>query len=230
MINEPAQLSIRRHFDRPSTELIEKFRGMPISMVADAQDGRGGLPHRIKPLDTTMTVIGPAITARCHAGDNLAALAVFEFAHPGDVVVIATGGNQEMLGVVGDRYAAIARNCRLAGIVVDGLVRDPAGIRTAGVPCFCRGVSSNSVHPTGPGAVGCRVIIGDVAIESGDLIIGDADGVLVVPRASLATVASALDDVREVEQRFEAQIAAGLTTFPSIAAILTSSRTRYLDQ
>jgi len=230
VIGEPVQLTIRRRFERPTPALVDAFRRIPISMVADAQDGRGGLPHAIKPLAPGTTMIGPAVTARCHTGDNLAALAAFEVAQPGDVVVIATEGNRELLGVVGDRYAAIAANLGLAGIVVDGLVRDPAGIREAGVPCYCRGVTANSVHPTGPGEVGLDVVVGEAIISPGDLVLGDDDGVLIVKRDALQRVAAALAAVKEAEQRLEAEIRAGLKRFPSIRPILSSPRTRYLDE
>lgn len=228
MIEPPPLLTIRRRFARPSKAVLAAFAGVPISQIADAQRGRGGLDHRIQPVTDAPAFVGPALTAWCGPGDNLAALAALELARPGDVIVIACDAF-DGAGVIGDRFAAMARNRRIGGIVVDGLVRDRPGIRAAGVPCLARGATATSACSSGPGEVGVPVVIGSVPIESGDLVAADADGVIVVPRRQLAAVLSALAGVRENEARVEQAIADGATGFDWVRELMSSPGTRYLD-
>ena len=228
MIERPPQLTIRRRFARPSKAVLAGFAGLPISVIADAQRGRGGLDHRIQAVTEPASLLGPALTAWCGPGDNLAALAALELARPGDVIVIACDGF-DGAGVIGDRYAGMARNKRLGGIVVDGLVRDRPGIRAAGVPCHARGASATSAYASGPGVVGEPVAIADVVIESGDLVAADGDGVIIVPRRNLAAVQEALVEVRQAEADLDRAIADGETGFGWVAELMRSSATRYLD-
>lgn len=228
MIEPPPRLTIRRRFARPSRTVLAGFAGLPISVVADAQRGRGGLDHRIQAVTEQASLLGPALTAWCGPGDNLAALAALELARPGDVIVIACDGF-DGAGVIGDRFAAMARNKRIGGIVVDGLVRDRPGIRDAGVPCYARGASATSAYASGPGEVGVPIAIGGVAIESGDLVAADGDGVVIVPRRNFSAVLEALVKVRENEAALDVAIAGGETGFAWVTELMRSPATRYLD-
>jgi len=144
------------------------------------------------------------------------------------VIVIACDGF-DGAGVIGDRFAAMARNKRLGGIVVDGLVRDRPGIEEAGVPCYARGASATSAYASGPGEVGMPIAIGGVPIESGDLVAADGDGVIIVARRNLSAVLAALVGVRQNEANLEQAIAAGETGFAWVAELMRSPGTRYLD-
>lgn len=228
MIDPPPLLTIRRRFTRPAKAVMAEFEGLPTSMIADAQGGRGGLDHRIQPVLADARFVGPALTAWCGPGDNLAALAALELARPGDVIVVACDGF-DGAGVIGDRFAGMARNKGIGGIVVDGLVRDRPGIREAGVPCYARGASATSAYSSGPGEVGIAVAIGGVPIEAGDLVVADGEGLIVVPRRCLARVLAALVKVKENELRLDQAIAAGETGFDWVRELVRSPRTRYLD-
>jgi 4-hydroxy-4-methyl-2-oxoglutarate aldolase len=228
MIAPPPLLTLRRHIERPAATDIAKFKGVPISMIADAQRGRGGLDHRIQPIEPNYAFAGPAVTAWCGAGDNLGALAALEMAEPGDVIVIACDGF-DGVGVVGDRFAGMARNRGLAGIVVDGLVRDRPGMRSAGVPCFARGTNASSAFSLGPGEAGLPIAIGGVTIDAGDVMIGDCEGVIIVPRRAMAAVLAALEDVKQAELRLDREVADGGKGFGWVAELMRSDRTRYVD-
>jgi 4-hydroxy-4-methyl-2-oxoglutarate aldolase len=228
MIEEPPLLTVRRSFERPPPATLQPFRGAPTSVVADAQSGRGGLDHRIKPLRDGDCVVGPALTCWCGPCDNLAALAALELAQPGDVLVLATDG-WEGTGVVGDRYAAMAAKRRLGGLVTDGLLRDRAGILAAGFACWGRGLSPNSPYFKGPGEVGLPVTLGGVAVESGDVIVADSEGVVVVPRRSLSATLAMLEQVKANEIRMEQELAAGLDRFDVATRLLASDRTRWVE-
>src|SRR5450432_796153 len=207
MIADPPALTIRRNIDRVDPQQVAKFAGAETVHVVDAMDGHGALDYRIKPLDPgSASFAGPALT--CHAGadDNLAILAAFAVAQPGDVIVAAADGFTGS-AVVGDLFARYARNCGITAIVTDGLARDTAGIIATGLPVFVGGVTPGSSARSGPGTVGLPIVIGHISIAPGDLIVGDRDGVVVVPRADVELVATRLDAVRSAESTFEADAA-----------------------
>jgi 4-hydroxy-4-methyl-2-oxoglutarate aldolase len=177
-------------------------------MVADAMQGGGALDHRIKPIDPASRFVGSALTVRAGARDNLAAAAALDLIQPGDVLVIAAQGFAEA-AVIGDNMTRIAQMRGAAAIVTDGAVRDTADLLAIGLPVFAPHVTPNSAYGSGPGEVGLPIALGDIAIASGDLVLGDRDGVIVVPQAQLDTIAAALDEVARREAALHAQIAGG---------------------
>jgi 4-hydroxy-4-methyl-2-oxoglutarate aldolase len=208
MIGDPTKLVIRAKFPRLSTVALAPFRERSTSFVVDAMNGRGALPHEIKPLDPSSRFVGSALTARAGARDNLAALAALDLIEPGDVLVIAT---QCFTGTatLGDNMARIARMRGAVGIVTDGMVRDAAEIIALGIPVFCRGLTPNSAFPSGPGEVGLPLALGEVTVDAGDLVIGDRDGVVVVPQGHLEEVTARLELVAVKESEMHAKVAAG---------------------
>ena len=229
MIADAPILTIHREFDRIDPQHVAKFARAQTVHVVDAMEGRGALDYRIKPLDPDSAwFAGPALT--CHAGadDNLAILAAFAIARPGDVVVAACDGFTGS-AVFGDLFAQYARNCEVAAVVTDGLARDTAGIIATGLPVFVGGVTPGSSARSGPGTVGLPVVIGLIRVAPGDLIVGDRDGVVVVPRSDVEAVAAHLDSVRSAESSFEADAAAGLRVPDFIRSLLQSDKVRYLD-
>jgi 4-hydroxy-4-methyl-2-oxoglutarate aldolase len=208
MIGDPTKLVIQARFSRLSAAELAPFRERSTSFVVDAMNGRGALHHAIKPLDPGSRMVGSALTARAGARDNLAALAALDLIEPDDVLVIATQGF-EGTATLGDNMARIAQIRGALGVVTDGMARDAAEIIALGLPVFCRGVTPNSAFPSGPGEVGLPLAMGEVTIESGDLIIGDRDGVVAVPRAQLPAVTARLELVAAQEAEMHAKVAAG---------------------
>jgi 4-hydroxy-4-methyl-2-oxoglutarate aldolase len=207
MIGDPTKLVIRARFPRLAAADLAPLRGRSTSFVVDAMNGRGALHHAIKPLDPASRMVGSALTARAGARDNLAALAALDLIEPGDVLVIATQGF-EGTATLGDNMARIAQMRGAVGVVTDGMARDAAEIIALGLPVFCRGVTPNSAFPSGPGEVGLPLAMGEVTITAGDLILGDRDGVVVVPRAQLAAVTARLELVAAKEAEMHAKVAA----------------------
>lgn len=229
MIKDPPILRIRRDFPRPSTELVRAFTGAMTGHVVDAQGGSGALDWRIKPLgNRPQSFFGVAITCDCGPADNLALFAALDVVKPGDVIMAATGGH---LGcaVTGDLLAGMAKNCGAAAMVTDGAVRDIPGLLDVGLPVYCAGVTANSPVRNGPGTVGLPIIIGSVAVASGDIVVGDADGVVVIPLHHAADVARQLATVRSAEASLEAKVKTGLRIPDFIAQLLSSERVEYLD-
>jgi 4-hydroxy-4-methyl-2-oxoglutarate aldolase len=208
MIEDPSRLVIRAKFPRLSEAQLAPFRNRTTSFVVDAMNGRGGLDHAIKPLDAGSRFVGSALTARAGARDNLAALAALDLIEPGDVLIIATQGFTGT-ATLGDNMAKIAQLRGASAVVTDGMVRDAAEIVALELPCFCRGITPNSAFPSGPGEVGLPLALGEVAVDAGDLVMGDRDGVVIVPRAQIAAIAGRLERVATLEAEMHAKLARG---------------------
>jgi 4-hydroxy-4-methyl-2-oxoglutarate aldolase len=210
MIDDPPLLQIRRNFPRPAAAELAAFAGLQTGYVTDAMGGRGALDYSIKPLaPLAQPMVGVAVTCHCGPADNLALLGALHTAKAGDVLVVATDGFTGT-AVTGDLVMGMARNRGIAGLITDGMVRDVAGILGVGLPVYCAGVTPNSPARNGPGTVGLPVVIGGVSIESGDIIIADNDGVVVVSRAAIAAVIAQLPAIRAAEASLEAKVKAGL--------------------
>jgi 4-hydroxy-4-methyl-2-oxoglutarate aldolase len=211
MLDNPPLLTIHRGFQRPDKALIEAFRGAQTSHLADAMDGRGALDYRIKPLDpVNASFVGPALTAFAYPADIVAMFGALSEAEPGDVIVVANDGYTRT-AVFGDIAAGMMKNKGVAAFVTDGLARDKAGIVATGLPVFCQGIQPNSPAMNGPGVVGAPITLGDVHIEPGDVIVGDPDGVVVVPAGRLRQVLERLAQVRAAEARTIALVEEGAT-------------------
>jgi len=229
MIEEPPVLTLRRNFARPTAAQVAAFKGLQTGFVIDAMNGRGAMDGRIKPVsEAQSTFCGVAVT--CHAGpaDVMAPFAAIEIAGPGDIVVVATDGYVET-AVSGDIMLGIAQNRGVEAFVTDGYVRDVVGIRQVGLPCFCSGITPNSPACHGPGTVGQKIVLGGVSVDSGDIILGDLDGVVIVPLAIIDTVIAQLDVVRAAEAELEAKVKAGLKSMPFMDDLFKSGKIKEID-
>jgi 4-hydroxy-4-methyl-2-oxoglutarate aldolase len=212
MIEDPLPLVFAGSLERPPSELVERFRGAPTSFLVDAMNGTGALDWRIKPL-VGRSLVGVALTCDCGPLDNLAFMAALAECRPGDVLVVATGGYVGA-AVTGDLLIGVARNRGAAGFVTDGLVRDLDDLETVGLPVFALGVTPNSPQRRGPGSVGLPVVCGGVSIASGDVVVGDRDGVVVVPRARIAEILDNLERVKAKEAATLERVRGGLKELP----------------
>lgn len=221
--NEPV-LTIHRGHRRPSQDLIEAFRGALTSHLVDAMDGRGALDWRIKPLDpANASFVGPALTAHAYPADFSAVAGAGMEAQAGDVIM-CTNDSYTGTALIGDLASGMMRNKGVAAFVTDGLARDRAGIVATGLPLFAKGLLPNSPASTGPGQVGAPIVLGGVAVSSGDIVVGDADGVVVIPLAQAESVLARLRSVRTAEMGAEALVKAGNTSFPSWHEIVRNAR------
>jgi 4-hydroxy-4-methyl-2-oxoglutarate aldolase len=224
MIKDPPLLRIRREFARPSDDLLAAFAGVPTGHLVDAMGGAGCLDYRIKPLtEASSIMVGTAIT--CHAGpaDNLAVFGALHAARRGDILVAATDGFTGT-AVTGDLLLGMAKNRGIAGFVTDGLVRDLIGIIGVGLPVYCAGLTANSPARNGPGTVGLPIVIGSVRIEPGDIVVGDRDGVVIVPLAEAPTVVRQLTQVKAAETGLEALVRGGLEVPDFVTLIVESEK------
>jgi 4-hydroxy-4-methyl-2-oxoglutarate aldolase len=229
MIKDPPLLTIRRNFPRAQPKELAAFAQVQTGYVVDAMEGRGALDPRIKPLAPMPSVlVGTALTCHCGPADNLALFAALATARAGDILVAATDGFTGT-SITGDLLMGMARNRGLLGLVTDGLARDLAGILGVGLPVYCAGLTPNSPARNGPGTVGLPVVMGGVAIESGDVIVADNDGVVIVPRRQVGGVIGRLPAIRAAESGLEAKVKGGLEIPDFIQSILKSDRVVEID-
>lgn len=189
------------------------LEGLTAVDLHESQDRTGALPGRIKPLMHQWIVAGPALPVAFAAGDNLWLHRALLEALPGEVVVAKPFGPEEA-GYWGEimTVAAIARG--IGGLVLDGCVRDRSRLIDLGLPIFCVGLSINGTQKLkdGLGSIGEPITIGDVAIERGDFVYGDEDGVVVVPKARISEVVSAARARKEEELEIIQRIKSGEST------------------
>ena len=224
MIEDPPLLKIKRNFPRPDADLVAKLTGVATGYVVDCLDGSGAMGHQIKPIGQTPNAFcGVAVTCDTGPADNLAVFAALDIAQAGDVVVIATGDHRSA-AVIGDMVMGMAKNRGVVAVVTDGMVRDIPGLEGVGLPCFAAGVTPNSPARNGPGTAGLPVIAGGVSVSAGDVVVGDQDGVVVVPGHMAADIAARLDEVRTAEADLDAKVMAGLEIPDFVKDLLESDR------
>ena len=232
MIESPPTLTIKKTLRRPSEQQISAFQGVPAGYVEDALMGGSALSCTIQPVgggrDVHCVAAGPALTVGCGAGDVLASLAALKFIQAGDVVVAAFAGHTGC-AAAGDRLVGMMKNCGAGGFVTDGPVRDYDGIVRLGLPVWCTGLTPATPHATGPGSVGFPVQIGGQEVETGDMIVADRDGVVVVSFEKIDDVIASLAQVTELEKALDAEVEQGLAVPDWIEDFLASDETVYKD-
>ncbi|MBW1981509.1 MAG: orotidine 5'-phosphate decarboxylase [Deltaproteobacteria bacterium] len=170
---------------------------------------RGGVVHGIRPLFPGIRMVGRAITVRTYPGDWAKPVQAIDVAEPGDVIVIDAGGVGPAIWGELATHSAIQKS--LAGVVIDGALRDSDEIVDMKFPAFSRLVVPNAGEPKGFGEIGVPVTIGDMRVETGDWLLGDGDGVVVLPRAIAVEYANRGMDVLEKENRIREEIKEGST-------------------
>ena len=213
---------IRKDFSRVSPALVSKAAQYGASIIADVAGRRGALHGRIQGLARSMKFAGPAITVEVRPGDNLMIHAALALAQPGDVIIVDGGG---YLGsaLTGFLMVSQARTAGLAAFVIDGAVRDIEETCASGFPVFAAGANPNGPTKAIAGRVNGPISIGGVAVNPGDLIIGDADGVVAVPRESAEAVVGAAQAKFDFEQQFLKALAEGNVKNGWVAEALRSA-------
>jgi len=178
---------IRRKIDRVPAALVEAARKFQASILADVGGRRGSLGGRIQPLSRSMKVAGPAFTVEVRQGDNLMIHAALQLAQPGDVIVVDGKGDLSC-ALTGALMAAHAQKAGIAGFVIDAAVRDTEDCARSSFPIFAAGANPNGPIKSSPGRINWPVSLAGTTVNPGDLIVGDADGVVVVPRETAAEI------------------------------------------
>ena len=184
-----AATTTRRDIDRVSAAVVASARALPTATLHEAGGKIGALPSIIKPIAAAFRCCGPALTVHSPGGDNLWLHRALDIAQPGDVLVVHVSGAYDH-GYWGEIMTTMAKARGLAGLVIDGCVRDGVLLEQIGFPVFARGLCIRGTAKD-YGAIGwlnAPVLVGDVPVSAGDLVVGDADGVVVVPRLRAAEI------------------------------------------
>jgi RraA family protein len=172
---------IRKEFTRVAPDVVRKAAQFQPAILADVQGRRGTMHGRIAALSPSMKLAGPAFTIEVRPGDNLMIHAALSIAKPGDVLVI-DGKTDLTCALMGALMTNVAKEIGLAGLIIDGAVRDVDELRSLGFPVFAAGANPNGPTKFVPGRINWPISIGGVAVAPGDLVVGDADGVVVIER------------------------------------------------
>lgn len=199
---------IRYEIDRPDAALIAELARYSTCNIADAQGRFRVMCPAIKPVNQQIKLAGPAVTVLARPGDNLMVHKALEVAQPGDVVVVSTCGNDNA-AVFGELMGSTLKGAKLGGLVVDGAVRDHDELLELGIAVFARSLVGSACDKDGPGEINFPVACGGVPVLPGDVVIGDANGVVIVPQADLAWVLAKTKQIVAGEEKRLAEIAAG---------------------
>ena len=162
-------------------DLITEFQEVPTTAISDVLNGLNNLHSAIKPLKEHYHFAGPALTVQLPINDNRAVLKAIGAATPGDVLIVDSKGDTYR-AIAGDFVVGLMQTMGIRALVVDGVIRDILAIKELNFPVFSRGTTVASSGKAGVGDINIPISCGGVAVYPGDIIVGDADGVVVVPQ------------------------------------------------
>ncbi len=197
----------------PRTQCIDAarvaaFRDLPVANISDCMTRMSAGGPRLRPMHKAGRLGGPALTVKTRPGDNLMIHQAIEMAVPGDVIVVDGGGDLTN-ALIGELMTTYALTRGVAGFVINGAIRDLDVIAGGDLPVYAAGVTHRGPYKDGPGEINVPIAIDGMVIRPGDLIVGDADGMLSVPLEAVDAVLAAARAKSEAEQKTLQDIAAG---------------------
>jgi 4-hydroxy-4-methyl-2-oxoglutarate aldolase len=204
-------IHVKTTIERPTADAISRLAKFSSATIHEAQGRKGALSSRIKPIDRSMSFCGPATTVRCAPRDNLMLQVAIHYAQPGDVI-LAAAGEYEEAGTFGDVLGNAMKAKGRAGLVTDSGVRDTQDLIELGLPVFSGSVSIKGTVKETIGPINHPVVFGDEIIYPGDVLRGDADGVVVVRKDEIEEVIRLSQERDDAERELISLYKAGGTT------------------
>jgi RraA family protein len=193
---------------RPDPRLIAEFRKMVTPHLSDSLERLYAGGPGLRPMHKGGTLAGPAFTVKTAIGDNLLVHKALDIARPGDVVVVDAGGVCDN-AIIGELMSARAKQRGIAGLVIWGAIRDSAELAQSDYPVFAAGVTHRGPYKNGPGEINVPITMGGMPVNPGDIIVGDADGLVAVPQEIAERVLASAKSILEKETRSMKEIVAG---------------------
>lgn len=165
---------------RPNKALLNRYKSIATPLLSDNMNRLQGAYAYLKPMHKNGRLVGPALTVRTRAGDNLMVHKAIDLAQPGDVIVVDAGGETTQ-AIIGEIMMRLAQKKGINGFVIDGAIRDTDAFIEANFPCFAKGSTHRGPYKDGPGEINEPITIGNMIVNPGDIIVGDMDGVIAVP-------------------------------------------------
>ncbi|MEQ8194395.1 MAG: RraA family protein [Rhodospirillales bacterium] len=172
---------IKKSWERISSDLVDRFRAIPVANVSDCMARMDSGGSNMRPMHRGGVLAGPALTVRSRPGDNLMLHKSIDMAEPGDIIVCDAGG-EITNSLFGEMMLAQAIYRKVGGFILNGAVRDRDCFLEHDMPVFAVGVTHRGPYKDGPGEIGFPISLGGMVIRPGDLMLGDCDGVVAVPR------------------------------------------------
>jgi len=182
--------------------VIEQLKTTPTTAISDVLKGMNNLDPQIKPLKETYQIAGEAYTVKLAVGDNLHLLKALKEAKPGDILVVDVKGDTYR-AIAGDFVVGMMQTLELGGLVVDGVIRDLIDIKKLNFPVFSKGTTVSSGSKNGPGQTNVPISCGGASVQPGDIVVGDVDGVVVIPRDEAATVLQKAQEKEAADEKRE---------------------------
>ncbi len=215
----------------PGRELLDEFRKIPAANIADVMGRSCAMNPRIKRMSTPSNPImaGPALTVKTRPGDNLMIHQALNMAAPGDILVVSneSDSTRALMGAIMFTYAYCAKN--LGGIILDGPLRDVEEVLKMDMPIYAAGSTPGGPYKEGPGEVNVPISCGEIAVNPGDIIVADWDGVIVVPLKDAEEILQAAKKFQEQDEQKLAAAANGTAKREWVSKLLVTKGTEIID-
>ncbi|MGU7772569.1 RraA family protein [Burkholderia sp. MR1-5-21] len=213
---------IYRRTHEVTKDIVDAFHDVPVANISDVMMRLTAAGARLRPMHDGAYLCGPAYTVKTRPGDNLLVHKAIDLASPGDVIVVDAGGDLTN-AIIGELMSGYAASRGIGGIVINGAVRDADGLRKSSFPVYAAGVTHRGPYKDGPGQINVPIAIDGMVIRPGDLIVGDADGLLCIALEDVHTVLAAAVEKHRQEIKTVEDIANGSLDTSWVDAALARS-------